>query len=219
MRDASRGSRLYRAESWIRRAASLRRSGDLDTRFIFYWIAFNALYGQARDTGENRRGEETSIREFLGKMVRLAGAAPGLRLTLRRMEGELLDLLKNQFLRKEYWADGFTDVLDYRIHAAEREMQDALDGATVKGRLLMQAFECLYVLRIQVFHGYAKEGSSANRASLEPAVAVVKRLVPLFWAIMKHAGADEDWGRLSYPAWDRPGHPPEKRTRCFAVGH
>ncbi|MBI4591452.1 MAG: hypothetical protein HY725_21705 [Candidatus Rokubacteria bacterium] len=219
MRDSQRASRLYRAESWIRRAAALRRPDELDSRFISYWIAFNALYGQARDTAEERPREDSSMREFLGKMVRLAGASPGLRRTLQRIEGELLELLKNQFLRREYWEDGFTDGLDDKIHAAEREVQDALRGAGALGRLLIQVFDSLYVLRIQVFHGCAKEGSSANRASLEPAVAIVRRVVPLFWAIVKRAGADEDWGPLSYPAWNRPGHPPEKRTRCFAVGH
>ncbi len=157
MRDSQRESRLYRAESWIRRAAALRRPDELDSRFIFYWIAFNALYGQARDTAEDRPREDSSIREFLGKMVRLAGASPGLRLTLHRVEVELLDLLKNQFLQSEYWAEGFTDALDDRIHAAEREVQDALKGAGALGRLLMQVFDSLYVLRIQVFHGCAKD--------------------------------------------------------------
>lgn len=98
-------------------------------------------------------------------------------------------------------------------------MNAALKGTESVVALLIRIFDRLYVLRIQRVHGCAKDGSSANLASLEPAVAVMARLVPLFWATMKRAGAGEDWGRLSYPAWGRPGHPEEKRTRCFVVRH
>lgn len=47
--------RLKRARSWIRRARSLKDEAikrkeprDLDGEFVFYWIAFNALFGQPR---------------------------------------------------------------------------------------------------------------------------------------------------------------------------
>ena len=98
-------------------------------------------------------------------------------------------------------------------------MNAALKGTESVVALLIRIFDRLYVLRVQLVHGWAKDGSSANRASLEPAVAVMARLLPLFWATVKRAGAGEDWGRLSYPAWGHPGHPEEKRTRCFVVRH
>jgi hypothetical protein len=138
---------------------------------------------------------------------------------MQRLEDPLLSLLKNQFLRKEYWENGFTDGVDDSLHQAERDVRKALAGSGTTAALLIQAFDCLYVLRIQLFHGCAKHGSSANRASVEPAVAVLEQLTPLFLRVMKRVGVDEDWGPLSYPAWNRPEHPDEKRTRCFAIGH
>lgn len=217
--DAGWESRLYRAQSWIHRAAGLRRTGDTDGQFIFYWIAFNALYGQAKYLAEDWQGEEASIHAFLGSVGRLGRGHRGLREMLARVESKLVELLRNQFLCKEYWTDGFTDAVDDSLHAAETTVNGAMKGAESLVALLIRVFDRLYVLRIQLVHGCAKDGSSANRASLEPAVAVMARLVPLFWATMKRAGAGEEWGALSYPAWGRDGHPEEKRTRCFVIRH
>lgn len=77
--------RLYRAESWIERATSGCRPEDFDARFIYLWIAFNALYGQAKYKEEDRQGEEASIHEFLGKMGRLSSAGE-LRTAVGRLE-------------------------------------------------------------------------------------------------------------------------------------
>jgi hypothetical protein len=46
--------RCYRARSWMRRASDPGSAMDLDGRFIFLWIAFNALYGQAKSQGHCR---------------------------------------------------------------------------------------------------------------------------------------------------------------------
>ena len=66
----------YRARSWIQRATDPRSPMDLDGRFIFLWIAFNALYGQAkyRLRGPGRGPEERDIETFLGLVV---AAGPG----------------------------------------------------------------------------------------------------------------------------------------------
>jgi hypothetical protein len=44
-----RESRLHRAES---RVSAARHAEDLHSRLISYWIAFNAFYGQARDSAK-----------------------------------------------------------------------------------------------------------------------------------------------------------------------
>lgn len=217
--DAGWESRLYRAQSWIQRAVGLRRVGDLDGRFIFYWIAFNALYGHAKYIAEDWQGEGASIHDSLGRIGRLSRHRRGLREMLTKVEADLAALLRNQFLCKEYWTEGFTDALDDSLHAAESTVRGAIRGTDSVIALLIRIFDRLYVLRIQLIHGCAKDGSSANRASLEPAVAVMAPFVPLYWATMKRAGGGEDWGPLPYPAWNRRGHPEEKRTRCFVVRH
>jgi hypothetical protein len=62
--------RCFRAESWIKKAGNVSET-DIDGRFIFLWIAFNALYGQPkylrREPGCEMYGrdEETDLKKFL----------------------------------------------------------------------------------------------------------------------------------------------------------
>lgn len=214
MDDLGWDSRLYRARSWIQRAASqrVRDPPDFDGRFIFYWIGFNAMYGQAEYLAEPRQREEVRVRDFVGKMIRLDHETRHIRRVLRQVKDEITTLLKNQFLWREYWTDGFTDGLSTSIRYAEGDVEAALVGGGPIGLLTRRVLERLYELRIQLVHGCSKDGSTANRDSVEPAVTVLKRLVPLFWATMKRCGRSEDWGDLPYPAYGRRGHPSDRRT-------
>ena len=49
------GLRVYRAISWIGRAEAC--DGDDDARFIFLWIAFNAVYADKREFQYIPQGE------------------------------------------------------------------------------------------------------------------------------------------------------------------
>jgi hypothetical protein len=216
MDDDGWQSRLYRARSWIQRAAASRRGDSLDARFIFYWIAFNAMYGQAEYLTEDHQGEDNRIHDFLGKMVRLDSDRRHIRTVFGRIETEAGALLANEFLWKEYWTGGFSSALRDFIRRATDDIQAVRADVRPVGWLLPRVFDRLYLLRVQLFHGCSKDGSSANRDSLKPAVDFLARLVPLFWAIMKRAGNDEDWGLLSYPALGRPGHPQPTRAEMQA---
>ena len=60
--------RTHRALSWIARAE--KESDDQDAAFIFYWIAFNAVY--AEDRPDVADMEERGIfDEYFGKIIRL----------------------------------------------------------------------------------------------------------------------------------------------------
>ena len=79
----------------------------------------------------------------------------------------------------------------------------------VEGRVqnyLMAVLRRLYVLRKQLFHGCATFESKANRDTLEPAVAVLSILVPIFY------GAVELRGEVSVDL----GEPPFKPDRRWA---
>lgn len=52
------GLRVHRSISWIGRAENEEQ--DLDARFLFYWIAFNAAYADERDV----RGEREAFAWF-----------------------------------------------------------------------------------------------------------------------------------------------------------
>jgi len=59
--------RVHRALSWLGRA---ERAEDLDGRFIFLWIAFNAAY--ATEINEQQRlSEQQTLRAYLEKLCAL----------------------------------------------------------------------------------------------------------------------------------------------------
>src|SRR5262249_46571787 len=59
------GLRVHRSRSWLRKA---RKADDLDSQFVFLWIAFNALYGRPRYLPEVWTDEARDLRTFIGKL-------------------------------------------------------------------------------------------------------------------------------------------------------
>ncbi len=104
--------RLHRAESWISRADSLKEQNlkeqewdDDHGPLIFYWIAFNALYGQH---DKIRRGEREAIKRFLNQICKLDQGDGSLSGILRdlKFKSKADRLLKDQFLSEIYWKEG-----------------------------------------------------------------------------------------------------------------
>lgn len=58
--------RVWRGVSWLERSENVV---DLEGRFIFLWIAFNASDGYLEDDGRDA-GDRASWQTFLGRMVR-----------------------------------------------------------------------------------------------------------------------------------------------------
>lgn len=59
--------RIHRALSWWQRASM---ADDMDGRFIFLWIAFNAAYATEIEE-DSRLSEQAAFRGFLSKMCAL----------------------------------------------------------------------------------------------------------------------------------------------------
>ena len=69
-RTSDLGLRMRRAISWLQRAE--QESDDPDAAFIFYWIAFNAVYGEDRPEDYDRMGRERdAFQRYFAKMVAL----------------------------------------------------------------------------------------------------------------------------------------------------
>jgi hypothetical protein len=157
---------------------------DLDGRFIFLWIAFNSLYGQAkyRLRGPGRGPEERDIETFLGLVVRLDRDGRVDR-ELRAVRGAAEELIADPFLDDDCWmrwdAEGIRDFDRRRETAIRRD-----DPRPT----LRQVFRRLYVLRREVFHGCATAKGSRNRQALKRAVGVLERLFPAIEEIVRNNG-------------------------------
>ena len=62
--------RMRRAISWGLRGDDALTRDDLDAAFIFYWVAFNAVYGEEREERTEER-ERERIARYLQRIVRL----------------------------------------------------------------------------------------------------------------------------------------------------
>lgn len=151
--------RCKRARSWQRWARQFSES-DLDARFIFLWIALNALYGRAkyRDANSKRTPEFKDIKEFLNAMLRVDSGA----IKRTRRESDIRQrtalLLGDKFLNDKYWMKWDEEEIvekDAREPARVRVIGDMSD--------LLTLFNRLYTLRKQIFswmfHGSREQKS------------------------------------------------------------
>lgn len=202
--------RLGRAESWIKRAKNLQEQNckeqewedyDYHGPFIFYWIAFNALYGQH---DERRETDSKDIEKFLKRICKLDDGS--LSQTLSGIKQKTDRLLKDQFLSKTYWEKGPSSNFKRSQEEDFEKAKTAYDGGKFDGYLTI-LFDRLRVLRNQIFHGCSTDRKSLNKNSLRPALEILEELVPQFWEIFKAHGQKSDWGKVPYPRKDSPQHP------------
>lgn len=191
------GLRVHRALSWLRRA---EQADDLDGRFIFLWIAFNAAY--ANDIDERYRlSEQRQFCLFLENLCALD--------TQQRIEGlvwsefssSIRMLLDNPYVFQDFW-----DYHGGKIEAAQ--WQSSFDKAKQAARqalgrrdtavVLAIVFSRIYTLRNQLIHGGATWNSSVNRGQLRDCANLLNKLVPLVVEIMMD-NPGTLWGDPCYP--------------------
>ena len=142
--------RLKRAESWIDRAKSLKEQewDDYHGPYIFYWIAFNALYGKQHETWWV---EMDDINGFLSRICELDSAHRSLSGILRDLKPKTDRLLKDKFLSKTYWREGLATRFKKKQDKEFEKAQTAYKEKKFDGYLTI-LFERLLVLRNQIFH-------------------------------------------------------------------
>lgn len=187
--------RLHRAISWLER--SEREGEDLDARFVFQWIALNAVY--ARDFVDATERERA--RHLIETVV---GLDTGQRLhdaLFRQFTGPIRILLENRYVFAPFW----TALRDHDSSGCWKEQFTASRRLALRAimrgdtaTLLSVVFDRLYVLRNQLVHGGATWNSKVNRDQLRDAVAILEVLVPQVIAvILEHP--EVDLGEVLYP--------------------
>ena len=190
--------RVHRALSWLDRA---ERSGDdLDARFIFLWIAFNAAY--ANEIGDQERSHEQKVfGDFLQKLVDLDKDDILYKLIWTEFSGSIRVLLDNRFVYQPFW-DFHNGKID------EDEWKSRFQGANLAARkalaehktvtVLAIVLSRMYTLRNQLIHGGATWNSSVNRDQLRDCSAFLGKLVPFIIQLMMD-NPNTLWGDACYP--------------------
>jgi hypothetical protein len=190
--------RVHRALSWLDRA---ERSGDdLDARYIFLWIAFNAAYATEIDE-RYRPTEQGLFQDFIEKLLKLDVLGHISALVWQEFSGSIRMLLDNKFVFKDFWSlqTGVIEqeAFELRFAAAKHAARKAL-GAQDTGTVLSIALSRLYVLRNQLMHGGATWNSTVNREQLRDGGNLLGKLVPLIIELMMD-NPKTLWGDACFP--------------------
>jgi hypothetical protein len=195
--------RVHRALSWLEAAEAKE---DLDTRFMYLWIAFNAAYATEIDDSM-RLSEQLAFKAFLRRLLALDVDRRIEALVWDEFSDSIRNLLRSRYLFADFWRfqAGRVDAAawTHSFDQDNRRARSALAGrrtAVLLGIVLSR----VYVLRNQLVHGGATWGSQVNREQLRVCVTFLGKLVPQVIALMLETGA-EAWPAASYPVVDDAG--------------
>lgn len=189
--------RTHRALSWLEQA---EKTDDLDTQFIFLWIAFNAVY--AKDFADSIKSPDKGLFiEFLYRICQNDKEQKIYNLIWHTYSGGIRILLDNKYTFQPFWDYQNGLISEQRWQADfENNKQKALNALAQKDtiNILMALFNHIYTLRNQIVHGGATYASSVNRSQVKDASQILLHLVPEFVKIILNY-PDEDWGKPFYP--------------------
>ena len=190
--------RIHRSLSWINRAE--KKDEDIDSRFIFYWIAFNSAYS-AIQTSQYFDTERRIYKDFFEKILKYDKNEHVYNAIWKEFSGPVRSLLNNQYIFGPFWnfQNGHEGFDDWEVKFNESK-SIALKALQNKNTLMILEilFDRLYTLRNQILHGGATWNSKVNRSQVQDGQSIIGFLIPNFLQIMMD-NQNENWGKLVFP--------------------
>ena len=187
--------RIHRAISWLEPADNF---DEIDAKFLFLWISFNAMYAEINF---EREPEYKIQKGYFEKLVEFDSHSKIYHAVWNQFSGPIRLLLDNKYVFHAFWdfQNGVEDSADWeeRFKLSKRQINRAM-GTKDTVKILTTLFSRLYVLRNQLIHGAATWNSSTNRTQLKDGVAILTYLLPVFIDIMME-NYDQNWGKPLYP--------------------
>jgi len=175
--------RCYRSKSWIKRAKVLPED-DLDGKFIYYWIAFNSLYGQPKYLSHKKGPEEIDFERFLA-LVCESDQKHRITEILETLKWPIIGLIEDHYLNDDCWVGWY----ERELETLSERNKHVFRGKRQRDNI-SELFSRIYVLRKQLFHGCSSDKGRKNRESLGRAVAVLEKLIPVFEEIIDQSSND-----------------------------
>jgi hypothetical protein len=192
---ANLGLRLHRALSWLKRA---ELAEDLDGRFVFLWIAFNAVYAQEI---EDNYSEQSAFKAFIRKICSLDREKHIDALIWKEFPGVIRVLLNNQYIFPAFWEFQRGKLTEPewqdRFATGVKSANSAFESSDTSA-LLSIVLNRVYMLRIQIVHGGATWNGAVNRAQLRDCVNLMSKLVPLIIRLMMD-NPETEWPEACFP--------------------
>ena len=193
---------VHRSISWLGRAEDEQDDGD--SRFIFLWIAFNAVHADQGEFLRDEANERSSHTRYFRTVVGLDTGGRVYDVIWDNFSGPIRMLMDNRYVFGPFWhhhngVSGWED-WESRFRAAKRTFLRAVATKDTV-RVLTLVFDRLYVLRNQLVHGGSTWNSNVNRDQVRDGAAILSFLVPVFVDVMMENPTDE-WGEPFYPVVD-----------------
>lgn len=148
------GLRVHRALSWLEKSEHC--CDDLDSQFIFLWIAFNAAYAQ--DCNRSIMTEGKTFSAFITKIVELDDSNRLYELLWNEFSSSVRVLLGNQYIYQPFWDyhNGVSDTGDWRERFSKTKIAaNCALAAKDTQAVIAIVLSRLYTLRNQLIHGGA----------------------------------------------------------------
>ena len=192
------GLRVHRALSWLNRSEQCEE--DLDSHFIFLWIAFNSAYSSDISMTGNI-SEQSRFKNYFERLCQLDKEQKIYHLFWSEFSGSIRLILDNKYVFQPFWDyyNSLDESIDWKeqFKKAKNEANKAL-GNKNTSVMLSIVFSRLYTLRNQMIHGGATWNSQVNRDQIRDAVNLMKKLIPLFIKVMMDH-PEALWGDPCYP--------------------
>lgn len=195
--------RLQRGYSWLWKAYAIpdeSDDSDVEARFLFAWIAFNALYGvrrdwrikaQSVDSGRATAGI-TDLEWFLRTIGRLDTGEGRIVDFLRQNQDDVKSVVEDPFLVEAYWR--------WDQESTDRRKRQDLKAVTEPSsrRSLNRCLRIVFVWRLRTLRNLLMHGASTNRyskrreteegkRSLAAAARLLERGVGCFLVVLEDA--------------------------------
>ncbi len=189
--------RVHRSSSWLQ---CTELQTDLDCKFIFLWIAFNAAYATEIDESL-RLSERNSFCSFLEKLGSLDREKLLEELIWKEFPNSIRVLLSKKFVFQPFWDFHNGKIIESewidQFESAKFSAQTAL-GSVNTSVVLSIVLAHTYTLRNQIVHGGSTWRSSVNREQVRDCVALLGKLLPITLSIMM-SSKNTIWGDACYP--------------------
>ena len=227
--------RLQRASSWLAKAKRLHT--DSEARYIFLWIALNALYairpevldtpwwreeGELRPVMTKRQRDEKTQYELEWFLWRACCLNVGEKVLKNVLENHLSDvdkLISNRYLMSKYWIwkshieEEFDEWKETGLTTVKHAISSLNDQKKMYRALREIIIWRLRILRNQLFHGCATDTHSKRRAAGESELEAGSRILEeLIWAFLVLMASQSEqaryWPPSPYPRAGSPQHKP-----------
>jgi len=190
--------RTHRALSWLCRAE--KDDEDLDARFLFLWVAFNAAYSNEIPNRADF-SERRLLFGFLNRLIDSDREQLLYKMIWDEFSESIRLLIDNKYVFQPFW-----DYQNGRITEDEwqREFEHNKGTAnTALGRMdtkrvIAVMFDRLYVLRNQLVHGGSTWNSAVNRSQIGDGAKILGLVVPIIIHLMME-NPNQLWGDPCYP--------------------